>query len=58
MNPMLDALAQELDGYKILLSYQDDPDTSMEIKGYADLLNSVRLRSPQDSIYNLSYNFV
>jgi len=58
MNPMLDALAQELDGYKILLSYQDDPDTSMEIKGYADLLNSVRLRSPQDSIYNLCLGHV
>lgn len=58
MQGMLDALALELSGFQIQLTYADDPDISMDIKGYADLLNSVRLRSPKDNIYNLCLGHV
>lgn len=38
-------------GITVLLSRE--PDNVLDVKGYADLLNTVRLRSPRDHISNL-----
>ena len=53
MAVMLDDLARELSGYDIQLNYCDDDAVTLDINGYGDLLNAVRLRSPQDNIFNL-----
>ncbi len=46
-------LAAELGRFGIRLNRQDDVSLTLEVKGYGDLLNCVRIRSPQDSIANL-----
>jgi len=46
-------LHQGLNHLGIAVSYQRDPDIILEVKGYGDLLNIVRLRSPKDHISNL-----
>jgi hypothetical protein len=37
----------------ITVSYREELDTLLEVKGYGDMLNLIRLRSPKDSIGNL-----
>ncbi len=37
----------------ITVTYLDEPDQELEVKGYGDLLNIIRLRSPKDHIGNL-----
>lgn len=46
-------LHNELNPLGITVSYIKDLDTVLEVKGYADLLNTIRLRSPKDHISNL-----
>ncbi len=46
-------LHKDLNPLGITVTYVNDPDTELEVKGYADLLNIIRLRSPQDHIGNL-----
>jgi hypothetical protein len=46
-------LHQNLNSLGITVSYQSDPDKILEVTGYGDLLNIVRLRSPKDHISNL-----
>lgn len=53
LNEMLDALAAELAPFGITLRLAKEKDVVLEIKGYGDLLNTVRIRSPRDSIGNL-----
>ena len=46
-------LHQDLNSLGITVSCQRDPDMILEVAGYGDLLNIVRLRSPKDHISNL-----
>ncbi len=46
-------LKEELARFDIVLGYAFDDSVTLEIKGYGDLLNSVRLRSACDNIANL-----
>lgn len=50
---MLKGLAEELAPFGIVLRYAKVEEMALEIKGYGDLLNTVRLRSPRDGIGNL-----
>ena len=47
------SLHKDLYSLGITVNYINDPDTELEVKGYADLLNIIRLRSPKDHIGNL-----
>lgn len=44
---------QELEPLGVRLHLIDDPGQTIDINGYADILNSIRIRSPQDGISNL-----
>ena len=46
-------LHKELNTLGITVSYHEELDTVLEVKGYGDLLNIIRLRSPKDNINNL-----
>lgn len=46
-------LDDELSSLDITVGYVDELDNKLEVKGYADLLNTIRLRSPKDNIGNL-----
>jgi len=46
-------LAAELERFDIGLEIRREPEMAVDVRGYADLLNSVRLRSPRDGIGNL-----
>jgi hypothetical protein len=46
-------LDNDLNRLGITVSYLSEPDMVLEVRGYADLLNTIRLRSPQDHIANL-----
>lgn len=46
------ALAKEFAGYGIRLSSLNEPATSLEVRGYADLLTTVRLRTADGSLGN------
>lgn len=47
------SLHKDLNTLGITVNYIDEPDKELEVKGYADLLNIIRLRSPKDHIGNL-----
>lgn len=49
----VESLHRELNSLGITVNYIDESDKVLEVKGYADLLNIIRLRSPQDHIGNL-----
>lgn len=49
----IDTLQGELSPLGITLTCLREPDNVREVKSYADLLNTVRLRSPADHIGNL-----
>lgn len=49
----VESLDRDLNSLGITVRYVDDHDTELEVKGYADLLNIIRLRSPKDHIGNL-----
>jgi hypothetical protein len=53
LDEMLNGLAEELAPFGLVLRREADAEIVLEIKGYNDLLNTVRLRSPQDGIGNL-----
>lgn len=46
-------LQAELKPLGIQLNCLDEPETVIDVRGYGDLLNTVRLRSPKDHIGNL-----
>jgi len=49
----VESLHKDLNSLGITVNYIDEPDKELEVKGYADLLNIIRLRSPKDHIGNL-----
>jgi len=49
----VDSLHEELVTLGITVNYLDEPNMILEVKGYGDLLNIIRLRSPSDNIGNL-----
>ncbi|MBW2452794.1 MAG: hypothetical protein JRF07_10630 [Deltaproteobacteria bacterium] len=51
-------LKSEYERYGIKIHYFIDEEILLEVGGYADLLNTVRLRSPQDHISNLCLGHV
>lgn len=46
-------LHDELNHLGITVRYLVEPENVIEVKGYKDLLNTIRLRSPKDHIGNL-----
>lgn len=46
-------LEKELAPLGIGVKGVEEPDLQMEVKGYGDLLNAIRIRSPKDGIGNL-----
>ena len=53
LDEMLNGLAEELAPFGMVLRREADAEMVLEVRGYNDLLNTVRLRSPQDGIGNL-----
>ena len=53
LDGMLKGLAEELAPFGLVLRREADAEMVLEVRGYNDLLNTVRLRSPQDGIGNL-----
>jgi hypothetical protein len=49
----VEKLDKDLSTLGITVSYQEELDTVLEVGGYGDMLNLIRLRSPKDSIGNL-----
>jgi len=49
----VESLHKDLNTHGITVNYIDESDKELEVKGYADLLNIIRLRSPKDHIGNL-----
>ena len=47
------SLHKELNTLGITVSYVAESENVLEVKGYGDLLNTIRLRSPMDHISNL-----
>jgi len=45
-------LERELAPLGIVLRRVDEPQTVIEVRGYGDLLNTVRIRSPKDGVGN------
>lgn len=53
LDKMLNGLAEELASFGMVLRREANAGMIIEVRGYSDLLNTVRLRSPKDSIGNL-----
>ena len=53
VHTFVDRLHAELNPLGITVSYLEEVENVLEVKGYGDLLNTVRLRSPHDHISNL-----
>lgn len=49
----LSKLHNDLNPLGVAVSYRKELDNVLEVRGYGDLLNLIRLRSPKDSIGNL-----
>jgi hypothetical protein len=58
MAAFLAALEAELAPFGIDLRWRREDDVVLDVRGYGDLLNTVRLRSPQDGIGNLCLGHV
>lgn len=54
----LDSFSEELKPLGVLLRYWEENDTVIPVKGYGDLLNTVRLRSPKDCLANICLGHV
>ena len=53
LESFFDELTKELSPLGVSLRYWREDDVSIPVKGYGDLLNAVRIRSPKDSLANL-----
>lgn len=49
----VEKLSNDLSTLGITVVYREELDTLLEVNGYGDMLNLIRLRSPKDSIGNL-----
>ena len=54
----IDSLQEEYAPLGIKVVSRDEPDTVHEVSGYGDFLNTVRIRSPKDSIGNMCLGHV
>jgi len=45
-----DEIRNELSTYDVGIQFVEDENITMKVNGYGDLLNAVRIRSPQDGI--------
>ncbi len=53
LEAFIETLNNDLNSLGISVTYLKEPETILEVNGYVDLLNIVRLRSPKDHIGNL-----
>jgi hypothetical protein len=53
LSGFIGTLHDELNTLGVTVTYLEEPDTVLEVNGYGDLLNTIRLRSPGDHISNL-----
>lgn len=53
LGSFVDTLHNELNTLGISVRYVQEPENVLEVNGYGDLLNIIRLRSPGDHIGNL-----
>lgn len=53
LEAFVEALHNDLVALGITVSYLKEPEQVLEVGGYGDLLNIIRLRSPKDHIGNL-----
>ncbi len=58
LGEFIDRLHSDLNPLGITVSYTEEPENVLEVNGYADLLNIIRLRSPKDHIGNLCLGHV
>ena len=58
LGEFIDGLHNDLNSLGITVSYVEEPDNVLEVNGYGDLLNIIRLRSPKDHIGNLCLGHV
>ena len=54
----INSLHNDLNSLGITVSYVEEVDNVIEVSGYGDLLNIIRLRSPKDNIGNLCLGHV
>lgn len=52
VDKMIADLREELLRFGVTLTREEDPDSSIEIRGYGDILNSIRLRYPVGGFAN------
>ena len=53
LRAFVSSLHKDLNTLGITVAYKEDLETVLEVGGYGDLLNIIRLRSPKDNISNL-----
>jgi hypothetical protein len=53
LDVFVDNLHDDLNSLGITVSYLKETENILEVNGYGDLLNIIRLRSPKDNISNL-----
>ena len=58
LGEFINSLHNDLNSLGITVSYIEDLDNVLEVSGYGDLLNIIRLRSPKDHIANLCLGHV
>ncbi len=58
LGEFINSLHSDLNSLGITVSYIEELDNVLEVNGYGDLLNIIRLRSPKDHIGNLCLGHV
>ena len=58
LGAFVDGLHNDLNSLGVTVSYLKDTKIVLEVNGYGDLLNIIRLRSPKDNISNLCLGHV
>ena len=58
VSKFISSLHNDLNTLGITVSYIEELDNVLEVSGYGDLLNIIRLRSPKDNIGNLCLGHV
>jgi hypothetical protein len=53
LDHFISAMDNEFKSYGITVTFTKEPENVLEVRGYRDLLNTIRLRSPNDHISNL-----
>jgi hypothetical protein len=54
----VESLHEAFVSYGISVTYSEELDNLLEVRGYADLLNTIRLRCPEESFGNLCLGHV